>query len=115
MPQTAEALLVNPDVHMLTITVTESGYYLDDSGNLNADDPTIATEVSGGHKTSIYAYMMAALHRRKASAGQSLTILCCDNIRQNGKMLKRNFLAYLELFKLDYVDVLCSGMYCFHC
>ena len=100
-PQTVEALLVNPDVHMLTITVTESGYYLDESGNLNADDPTIATEVSGGHKTSVYAYMMAALHRRKASAGQSLTILCCDNIRQNGKMLKRNFLAYLELFNRD--------------
>lgn len=91
-----EALLSLPSVHMVTITVTESGYYTDPNGKLNIDDPTIRAEVSGQNAESVYAYLHEALGSRVAATGAPLTIACCDNIRQNGKMLKDNLLAYLK-------------------
>jgi mannitol-1-phosphate/altronate dehydrogenase len=90
------ALLSNPSVHLVTITVTESGYYTDPDGNLNPADPLIAAEITGTDNQSIYAYLRAALQGRQASIAAPLTIACCDNIRQNGKMLHKNLLAYLN-------------------
>jgi mannitol-1-phosphate/altronate dehydrogenase len=92
----AEQLLSSPSVHLVTITVTESGYYTDPNGDLNADDPLIASEISGGQAQTVYGYLRAALQGRMDSIGAPLTIACCDNIRQNGKMLHRNLLAYLK-------------------
>jgi mannitol-1-phosphate/altronate dehydrogenase len=91
----SEALLTSASVHLVTITVTESGYYTDANGNLNAADPTIAAEISGQSPQSVYGYLHAALRQRVATTAAPLTIACCDNIRQNGKMLRRNLLAYL--------------------
>ena len=90
------ALLSRPSVHLVTITVTESGYYTDPDGNLNPADPLIAAEIAGTDSQSVYAYLRAALQARQASTAEPLTIACCDNIRQNGKMLHKNLLAYLN-------------------
>jgi len=98
-PDDSEALLSLPTVHMVTITVTESGYYTDPNGNLNLEHPTIKAEVSGDLRESVYAYLRVALAKRVAATGAALTIACCDNIRQNGKMLSRNLLAYLKACK----------------
>lgn len=95
-PADSEALLSQPTVHLVTITVTESGYYTDPDGNLNLSDPTIKAEVSGEISESVYAYLREALAKRVSATNAPLTIACCDNIRQNGKMLGRNLIAYLK-------------------
>lgn len=95
-PRETEALLALPSVHLVTITVTESGYYTDPHGALNLSDDVIAAELRGGTARSVYGYLRAALTARMAATGAPLTIACCDNIRQNGKMLHRNLLAYLR-------------------
>ncbi|EEB85727.1 mannitol dehydrogenase family protein [Roseobacter sp. GAI101] len=95
-PADAEALLAKPTVHLVTITVTESGYYTAPDGNLNPADPFLRAEIAGGAPRSVYGYLRAALGQRAAGSGSPLTIACCDNIRQNGKMLRRTLLAYLE-------------------
>lgn len=92
----AEELLVLPSVHTITITVTESGYYLKNDWSLNVEDPVIAAEIGGEASSSVYAYLARALKRRIDAHGQPLNILCCDNIRSNGDMLRANFLSYLQ-------------------
>ncbi|MBX2884451.1 MAG: mannitol dehydrogenase family protein [Granulosicoccus sp.] len=92
----SENLLSQSSVHLVTVTVTESGYYTDPDGNLNVNDPTIKNEVAGEPGTSVYAFLRAALSRRVATTAAPLTIACCDNIRQNGKMLRRNLISYLQ-------------------
>lgn len=91
----AQSLLTLDTVSLVTITVTESGYYCDPQGNLDLSHPVIAAELSGTSQETIYAYLRAALTQRQAELGQPITIACCDNIRQNGKMLERNLHAYL--------------------
>lgn len=93
----AVAALASPDVHMVTITVTESGYYTDDTGALNRSDPVIAGEIQGNTGQSVYAYLSAGLRRRMEAGQAPITICCCDNIRRNGHMLRANLSAYLSL------------------
>ena len=95
-PAASEALLSLDSVHLVTITVTESGYYTAPDGSLNLDDPTIKAEVAGERPESVYGYLRQALTQRLHTTAAPLTIACCDNIRQNGKMLGSNLLAYLD-------------------
>ncbi len=96
-PAKAEELLALSSVHLVTITVTESGYYLDESGKeLNLSNPTISAEIAGEKPTSLYGYLATALQERANWADKPLSILCCDNIRSNGKMLQKCLLTYLE-------------------
>ncbi len=92
----AEVLLALPSVHLVTITVTESGYYTSPRGDLNTEDEVIAREIAGDAALSVYAYLRAGCRARQMAGGAPMTIACCDNIRQNGKMLRRNFLDYLR-------------------
>lgn len=96
----SEDLLTLPSVHLVTITVTESGYYTDPDGNLNLADPTIKAELSGQKSETVYSFLREAIAKRAASTAAPLTIACCDNIRQNGKMLKRNLASYLKACNL---------------
>lgn len=66
----AKHMLTLPSVHLVTITVTESGY--------RPGSP-------------LFEYLACGLRNRKTP----ITIMCCDNIRQNGLVLKTHFLAYL--------------------
>ena len=95
-PAESEALLSLTTVHLVTLTVTESGYYTDPNGNLNLEHPIIQAEISGEAVESVYAYLREALAKRVIGGGEPLTIACCDNIRQNGKMLQRNLASYLK-------------------
>jgi mannitol-1-phosphate/altronate dehydrogenase len=90
-----ENLLALNTVHLVTITVTESGYYTDPNGALNTSDALIAAEIKGETVQSVYGYLRVALRARVAAGGASLTIACCDNIRQNGEMLSLNLHTYL--------------------
>lgn len=94
-PDEAEALLSQNSVHLITITVTESGYYANSEGNLNLADKTIEAELASTHKESVYSFLRGGLKRRMTASGAPLTIACCDNIRRNGQMLRRNLLIYL--------------------
>ena len=94
---TAEDLLSLPSVHMLTITVTEGGYYTDPAGMLNLQDETIKGELQqNAPPRSVYGYLMRALDKRRRQTGAPLSVCCCDNIRRNGKILAQNFMAYLD-------------------
>lgn len=66
----AKQMIALPSVHLITITVTESGY--------SEDSP-------------LFEYLACGLRNRRTP----ITIACCDNMRQNGAVLKTKFLSYL--------------------
>lgn len=96
-PEDAEELLCLPSVGIVSMTVTESGYYLGKNSLLNVTDPLIAAELSGGPECSVYAFLASALKKRMETLGKPISILCCDNIRTNGAKLEQNFKSYLKL------------------
>ncbi|MEW7010004.1 mannitol dehydrogenase family protein [Lentilitoribacter sp. EG35] len=94
--QATENLISRESVFAVSITVTESGYYLNNDFSLNLNEPVIVAELQGGEKQSVYAFLTSALKKRQHAHGNPLNLLCCDNIRANGKMLERSFCAYLK-------------------
>ena len=95
--QAAVDLVSLPSVKIISLTITESGYYFNDHWSLDTLHSDIAEEIAGGCQCSVYAYLAAALRRRRETIDASVTILCCDNIRSNGERLKSCFKTYLEL------------------
>jgi mannitol-1-phosphate/altronate dehydrogenase len=94
--ENTQNLLALETVHLVTITVTESGYYTNAHGQLDINDPVIIDEINNSNSKTIYAYLRNSINKRMMAHGKPITIACCDNIRQNGLMLKQNLISYLK-------------------
>lgn len=92
----AEDVLAQPNVEIVTMTVTESGYYINENNKLNLDLEIVKNNILKKEQSIIYAYLMSSLKKRMISIDKEITLLCCDNIRENGKMLELCLKKYIE-------------------
>ena len=92
----AISLLNNEIIKVVTVTVTESGYYLDQNSQLDLSHDFIKESLNGTNLETIYAYLCTALKCRAEGVGKPVTILCCDNMRSNGIILKNALLSYIK-------------------
>lgn len=95
-PQQALAALTNPDVKLVTLTLTEGGYGHDPkTGQLDFSRPDIKAciESMDGPSTAV-GYLVAAIEQRWKDGSQPLTIMSCDNMAGNGQILENAVLAY---------------------
>ncbi|MBF2735981.1 MAG: mannitol dehydrogenase family protein, partial [Betaproteobacteria bacterium AqS2] len=95
-PAKAEALLARPAVQLVTMTVTEAGYHLDEDEKLLVAEVEAAEAAAGAGGTA-YGYLRAGLHARRAADAGPVTLLSCDNLRDNGRKLAAGLRQYLEL------------------
>lgn len=86
-PQAVIDAIAAPATHIVSFTVTEKGYLRRADGSL---DLAAATELS-----SLYRFVGAALAVRKAAGLSGLTLLSCDNLANNGSVLRRLMREYL--------------------
>lgn len=91
--------------HVISFTVTEAGYYLDAQGHLDANNEYIKKDLQGG-VTTIYGVIAKILQKRCELAktltndeAQSLrvTLLCCDNVKENGEKFAHGLREFLIL------------------
>ena len=94
--EAALGLFAQPDVSIASLTVTESGYAFDDHWDLNLTDPAVAADLADGSHHTIYGFLAAGLKRRRETIGAPLTIMCCDNIRKNGQVLRKALMSFLH-------------------
>lgn len=100
-PQAVIDAIADPATRIVSLTVTEKGYYLapqNQTGNkrLNRADPQISAELAGAAPSSTIGLIVAGLAQRFAAGGGPLSVLSCDNLPDNGKVL--------EAVIADYVD-----------
>jgi fructuronate reductase len=83
-------LLAAPQTRIVTLTVTEKGYCHDPAtGRLNLRHPEIAHDLMHPDApVSVVGLLLWALERRRATHGAPLTIVCCDNLPQNGALVE---------------------------
>ena len=96
-PDDAYDLFSLATVKMVTVTVTESGYYFDSNWKLDTSADAISSGLAGGNSETVYAFLAKALDRRARTINAPLTIMSCDNIRSNGRILEHVLLEYLVL------------------
>ncbi len=75
-------------VHLITLTVSEKGYRYDaTTGRLRTDDPGVAADLSGGGPSTVIGQLVAGLEARRRAHGAPISVVCCDNLPDNGRVL----------------------------
>ncbi len=97
-PQAAIDKMADPYTKIITLTITEGGYNFDSAtGEFLINEPSIQTDLKNPESPkTVFGYLTRALKRRMDRGLKGLTIQSCDNIPQNGVVLKRMLLAYVK-------------------
>jgi len=100
------ARMAQPDIRIVSLTVTEGGYYLDpETGALDAGHEDIRHDAS--HPTTprtAFGAMVAALRLRRAGGSGPFTGLSCDNLQGNGAVLRQTVVGLARLSDPDLAD-----------
>jgi fructuronate reductase len=88
-PDGVARALASRDTRIVTVTVTEKGYYRLPDGTLDV----AAAERTGG---TIYHHLARALADRRAAGSPGVTLVSCDNLADNGGALARALTAWLD-------------------
>jgi fructuronate reductase len=88
-PQRVLDAMCAPSVKIVSLTVTEKGYcHNPATGALNLDHPDIQHDLSHDLPVSALGYIVRALQMRRAAGLPPFTVLCCDNLPDNGHLLQ---------------------------
>ncbi|MFM0134844.1 D-arabinitol 4-dehydrogenase [Caballeronia grimmiae] len=85
-----------PDCRIVSFTVTEGGYYLDEHDRLDTANADLAADLKGA-KTTIYGALAAILDARMKNSAGKVSLQNCDNLRSNGDRFKAGMLEFLQL------------------
>ena len=88
-PEKVLEILSSPCVDLITLTITEKGYcYRDDIASLDFDNPAIIHDLDSDTPSTAIGFLAAALQMR-CKSNHPVTIMSCDNVPENGKMLRK--------------------------
>ena len=92
------------EIEIVSLTVTEKGYCLHANGELNLSHPAIKKDLSNPeHPQSTIGLLALGLKRRSEKLLPGLTVLSCDNLRENGSKLQNAISVYLQNVKWNEV------------
>ncbi|HEU4779937.1 MAG TPA: mannitol dehydrogenase family protein [Steroidobacteraceae bacterium] len=93
--EAAFARLTARDTRIVSLTVTEKGYCLDASNELDAANADIAHDLANlGKPRSTIGWLVEGLRRRHEQGIPPYTVLSCDNLPDNGAVLKRALVTF---------------------
>lgn len=97
-PAAVVAAMASPDVHIVSLTVTEKGYRLDPaSGGLLTDDADVAADLADlSRPRTAPGFLVAALAERRRQGLPPFTVVSCDNLPHNGARVRSAVLAMAE-------------------
>ena len=78
------------NIRIVSLTVTEGGYFLDENGDFNLKHPDIIHDINNPNiPKTVFGVIVSALKNRKKNNIGPFTGLSCDNLMQNGNKLKQ--------------------------
>ncbi|MBV0912218.1 mannitol dehydrogenase family protein [Anianabacter salinae] len=88
-PEAVLAAMADPGVRIVSLTVTEKGYcHNPATGRLNLDHPDIRHDLAHALPVSAPGFLVRALERRRVAGSRPFTVLSCDNLPENGRVLR---------------------------
>lgn len=100
------AALCAPATRIVSITVTEKGYGIDRAtGGVDTGHPAIAADLaSPDSPVGVAGLLVQAIRQRRQAGAPPLTILCCDNLPENGQMVRALLLDFARRAAPDLVE-----------
>ncbi|QBX79724.1 mannitol dehydrogenase family protein [Citrobacter tructae] len=98
--------LCEPQVAIVSLTITEKGYcHSPATGQLMLESPMIAADLQNPHQPkSAPGVIVEALARRKAAGLAAFTVMSCDNMPENGHVMRNVVTAYARAVDAELAD-----------
>ncbi len=88
-PQAVLDAMAAETTQIVSLTVTEKGYcHQPSTGRLNRDHPDITHDLAHPLPVSAPGFLVRALAARRAAGLPPFTVLCCDNLPENGRVVR---------------------------
>jgi mannitol-1-phosphate/altronate dehydrogenase len=102
-------LLADPAIRIVSLTITEGGYNIDEaSGAFRLDEPGVAADLAhaaaGRAPRTAFGLIVGALRLRRAAGLPAFTVLSCDNLRSNGDTARHAVLSYARALEPALAD-----------
>ncbi|PRX38148.1 mannitol 2-dehydrogenase [Meinhardsimonia xiamenensis] len=92
------AAMADPAIRIVSLTVTEGGYFTDAAGGFDAGHPDIRHDAaSPDTPRTAFGAIVAALARRRAAGHGPFTVMSCDNLRGNGAVTRATVTGLAQL------------------
>lgn len=101
-PDDPEAVLkkmAHAATRIVSLTITEGGYYINQgNGQFDADHADIVHDLAHPHAPRCsFGYLAEALRRRRQRGLAPFTVMSCDNLQNNGDVMRNMLLAFTQL------------------
>lgn len=103
-PEEVLAALADPAVKIVSMTVTEKGYHLDGDGKLDLAAPDVAHDLDAELPRTLVGFLARGLALRWQAGDAPVTVMCCDNLTDNGDKLRASVAAFAAAAGLDLGD-----------
>jgi len=90
--------IANPDIRLITLTITEGGYnFSSNNGDFRINEPLIQWDLTHPDQPqTVFGFLARGLKLRRERGIEGLTIQSCDNIQKNGELLKKMLLTFVK-------------------
>lgn len=96
-PEIVEEVLSSAETKLITLTITEKGYcYLDQEGTLDWNNPSVSHDINTSETPKSAVGVLAKALYSRYKNNLPVTVMSCDNVPENGKMLKKCVLQFTE-------------------
>ncbi|WP_262244949.1 mannitol dehydrogenase family protein [Parapedobacter soli] len=92
--------IANADTKVISFTITEGGYNIDFEGHQFIwSNAAVQQDLHPANAPiTVFGYLARGLAERKERGAGGLVLMSCDNIQENGQVLRHALLAFLERY-----------------
>ncbi len=92
------ARMVQPDIRIVSLTITEGGYFLDARGHFDPAHSAIRADAATPDTPgTVFGMILAALRARREAGTPPFTVMSCDNIPHNGMVTRETLTGLARL------------------
>ena len=98
-PDRALQMLADPGTRIVSLTITEGGYNVDDVTRIfDAANSAVRDDAQRPREPqTVFGYICAGLEERRASGTPPFTVLSCDNLQGNGAIARTAFVSFARM------------------
>ena len=105
-PAALVSRLCQPDIRIVSLTITEGGYFVDpNTGGFDVENPEILADLHNPDRPeTVFGVLVAALIKRGDQGIPPFTIMSCDNLPENGHMARQAVVGYARALSPEVAD-----------
>lgn len=105
--------LADPAIRIVSLTITEGGYFMDAAGGFDATHPEIVHDAANPDTPqTVFGLLLAGLQLRRSLGQAPFTILSCDNLPENGDVTRQSVEGLAALISSDLHDWVAENVAC---